>query len=41
MYELYVDGQYVDSYPTKWDALDVVATLPDGVVWQLVYFSGT
>lgn len=40
MWELYVDGQYIDSYRTKWEAVAVARSLPDGVDWYIEYFSG-
>lgn len=40
MYELYVDGQYIDCYPTKWAAVAAASRLPDGVDWHIEYFSG-
>lgn len=40
MWELYVNGQYIDSYSTKWEAVAAVCFLPDGVDWHIEYFSG-
>lgn len=41
MWELYVDGQYVDCYSSKWDAVAAARSLPDDVDWFVEYFPGS
>lgn len=37
MWDLFVDGEYVGSYESKWDAVAAAASVPSGVDWIIVH----